>query len=280
MSTKPSLFVRAAAVLLAATALTTFSVSSNAAEQAHAAITQTPPAIRVVSAEPRELVEKLSVTGTIVAREEAAAGTDLNGLTVVALNADQGDMVMKGEVARRLDRSTLDTQLAQTDASRAQAEANIAQSGPDRRRRDRRPQAEEEHERAEALQKKGVAAQAQFDNAVNASDSATAKLGSAEKALSASQAQIAVIDAQKTEYRDPDRQDRSEGAGRRPGAGPQRHAWRHRLVDRRRRCSASPSIHEFELAADVPRRHCRGSARHAGRSALPAGGDPSTARSG
>ena len=35
---------------------------------------------RVIVAERRELVETLSVNGTIVARDEAAAGTDLNGI--------------------------------------------------------------------------------------------------------------------------------------------------------------------------------------------------------
>lgn len=42
-------------------------------------VVQAPPAIRVVAATRRELVETLSVTGTVVAREEAAAGTDLPG---------------------------------------------------------------------------------------------------------------------------------------------------------------------------------------------------------
>ena len=57
---------------------------------------QTPPAIRVVGAAKRELVETLSVNGTIVAREEAAVGTDLNGLAVVALNADIGRYSQEG----------------------------------------------------------------------------------------------------------------------------------------------------------------------------------------
>jgi HlyD family secretion protein len=47
------------------------------------------------------------------------------------------------------------------------------------------------------LQEKGVATQAQLDNAVNALDSAKARLVSAEKALAAAQAQLGVIDAQK-----------------------------------------------------------------------------------
>ena len=51
----------------------------------------TPPAIRVIAAETRDIVEKLAVSGTIVAREEANAGTDLNGMIVTQLNADQGD---------------------------------------------------------------------------------------------------------------------------------------------------------------------------------------------
>ena len=159
---------------------------------------QSPPAIRVVAAEKRELVERLSVNGTIMAREEAAVGTDLNGLTVLALNADIGDTVRKGEVLAVLDRSMLDTQLAQMDATRAQAEANIAQMEAqigDAEVAVR--QAEEALERAEALQLKGVATDAQRDNAVNALDSARARLDSAKKAAAASEAQLGVVDAQK-----------------------------------------------------------------------------------
>ena len=98
-----------------------------------------------------------------------------------------------------LDRSTLDTQLAQNEASRAQAEANIAQTqsqiaDAEVSRCGRRAKA---LERARTLQTKGFATKAELDNAVNAYDSAKAKLESAKRALFASQAQIAVIDAQK-----------------------------------------------------------------------------------
>lgn len=172
--------------------------ASFAASEASPIVKQVPPSIRVVASEKRELVETLSVNGTIVAREEAAVGTDLNGLTVIALNADEGDLVKKGDVMAVLDRSMLDTQLAQIEASRAQAEANIAQMRAqigDAEVGVR--QAKEALDRAEALQKKGVATDAQRDNAVNALDSAKAKLDSAEKALAASEAQLAVIGAQR-----------------------------------------------------------------------------------
>ena len=185
--------------LLASVALPTIAVAPGvAAEEAAPAKAPTPPAIRVVAAEMRDIVEKLSVSGTIVAREEANAGTDLNGMIVNQLNADQGDVVKKGEILAVLDRSTLDTQLAQNEASRAQAEANIAQTQSqiaDAEVSVR--QASEALERAKTLQTKGFATKAELDNAVNASDSAKARLESAKRALFASQAQIAVVDAQK-----------------------------------------------------------------------------------
>jgi len=175
MSAKSSLLLSAA--LLAATMLAGAPAASLAASEAAPIVRQVPPSIRVVAAEKRELVETLSVNGSIIAREEAAVGTDLNGLTVIALNADEGDFVNKGDVLAVLDRSMLDTQLAQIEASRAQAEANIAQMRAqigDAEVGVR--QAQEALDRADALQKKGVATEAQRDNAVNAFDSAKAKL--------------------------------------------------------------------------------------------------------
>ena len=185
-----------AAALLAAAALPVAALPAFAADAAPIAASPL-PAIRVVAAERRELVETLSVNGTVVARDEAAAGTDLNGMIVTALNADIGDIVKKGDVLAVLDRSMLQTQLAQMQATRAQAEASVAQM--EAQIADARigvKQGDEALERAIALQKKAVATQAQLDNAENAADSARAKVNSAVKALAATYAQLAVIDAQ------------------------------------------------------------------------------------
>ena len=184
------------ALLAGAAIMGGFTPASFAASEAEPVV-QTPPSIRVTRAERRELVETLSVTGTILPRQEAVAGTDLNGLTVTALNADEGDTVKKGDVLAVLDRSTLDTQLAQMQASRAQAEANIAQMNAQIGDAEVGvSQAKDALDRAKALQAKGVATEAQLDNARHAYDSANAKLVSAQKALAASQAQLGVIDAQ------------------------------------------------------------------------------------
>ncbi|RST87377.1 efflux RND transporter periplasmic adaptor subunit [Aquibium carbonis] len=184
----------AAALGYTQTALTAAPVEA----PADAVAVTAPPAIRVVAAERRELVERLVVTGSIVARQEAAVGVDLSGMIVQELMADQGDTVRKGQVLALLDRSMLETQLAQADANRAQAEASVAQVAAqitDAEIGVR--QAAESLDRARELQRKGIAAQSQLDNAVNAYDSAVAKLESARKALAASQAQLGVIDAQK-----------------------------------------------------------------------------------
>ena len=196
MSLRSSLLVTVAAAALVAVPIPA-AAPIFAAEQA-APAAQTPPAIRVVAAERRELVETLTLTGTVLPRQEAAAGTDLGGLTVMVLNADQGDRVTRGQVLAVVDRAALDVQLAQAEASRAQAEAAVAQAEAqigDARIGVR--QASEALERARALQAKGVATQSQLDSAVNAFDSAGARLTTAERARDAAAAQLGVIDAQK-----------------------------------------------------------------------------------
>ncbi|MBL8584470.1 MAG: efflux RND transporter periplasmic adaptor subunit [Rhizobiaceae bacterium] len=188
------------ATLFTATALaaTVLPLEAEAPPATTTIVKPTAPSIRVVSAERKEVVETLSVNGTVVAREEAAVGTDLNGMIVTALNADEGDTVRKGDVLATLDRSMLDTQLVEIEATRAQAQANIDQV--DAQIADAEVavrQSSEALERVRSLQTKGVATKAELDNAVNGFDSATARLNSARKALVASRAQLAVIDAKK-----------------------------------------------------------------------------------
>lgn len=196
MPRKP-LFAVTLAALMAGAAPTAIATGALAEAVAAAVPAQAAPAIRVVAAERRELVETVSVTGTIVPREEAAVGTDLNGMIVIGLNADQGDTVKKGDVLAMLDHAMLDTQLNQMQATRLQGEASVAQMQA--QIGDARvgvKQGEEALSRALALQQKGVATKAELDNAQNAADSARAKLVSAEKAMAATNAQLAVIDAQ------------------------------------------------------------------------------------
>lgn len=155
------------------------------------------PSILVATAAKREIVETLSVNGSVVPREEVAAGADVAGLMVIELAADEGDMVKKGQVLARLDRAALEVSLAQIDAQRAQAKAAVAQSDAQITEAEVGVrQALEAWQRAKALKGKGVATAAQYDDSVNAHDSAKARLETARMAKASSEAQIALIDVQ------------------------------------------------------------------------------------
>jgi HlyD family secretion protein len=88
-----------------------------------------PPAVTVVPATKREFVDRLFVSGTLVAREEAQVAARIDGLAIVELDAEDGDRVKEGQVLARLDRSQLDAMLAENDAAIRRADAAIDQAG-------------------------------------------------------------------------------------------------------------------------------------------------------
>lgn len=168
-----------------------------ASDAAPVASAQSAPSIQVVAASVRLLVQDLAINGTVYPREEAAVGSDLSGLTVLELHADQGDIVTKGEVLARLDRTTLETQLAQAKASRAQADAAVAQAKA--QIVDARiavSQTKDAMDRAGSLYEKNAGSKMQADNARYANESAEAKLETTQKAAASAAAQLDVIDAQ------------------------------------------------------------------------------------
>jgi HlyD family secretion protein len=87
-----------------------------------------PPAVTVVPATKREFVDRLFVSGTLVAREEAQVAARVDGLTIVEVDAEDGDRVKEGQVLARLDRTQLDAQLAENDAATKRADAAIDQA--------------------------------------------------------------------------------------------------------------------------------------------------------
>ena len=87
-----------------------------------------PPAVTVVPAVNREFVDRLFVSGTLVAREEAQVAARVDGLTIVELDAEDGDRVKEGQVLARLDRTQLDALIAQNDAATKRADAAIDQA--------------------------------------------------------------------------------------------------------------------------------------------------------
>src|ERR1700716_4442642 len=86
-----------------------------------------PIATTLARAERHSITETLTVTGSLVAREEIVIGAEVDGLRIVEILADVGDRVEQGQVLARLDGAMLRTQLAKNTATIAKAEATIAQ---------------------------------------------------------------------------------------------------------------------------------------------------------
>src|ERR1700704_1715502 len=86
-----------------------------------------PIATTLARAERHSITETLTVTGSLVAREEIVVGAEVDGLRIVEILADVGDRVEQGQALARLDGTMLRIQLAQNTSRLAKAEATIAQ---------------------------------------------------------------------------------------------------------------------------------------------------------
>ena len=87
-----------------------------------------PPAVTVVEAQTRKFTDRLFVSGTLTAREEVLVAPKIADLTVVEIDAEDGDRVAKDQLLARLDRTQLDALLAQNDAAKSRADASIDQA--------------------------------------------------------------------------------------------------------------------------------------------------------
>ena len=158
-----------------------------------------PPAVSVVQAATREFRDRLYVSGSLVAREEAMVGPQLDGLRITELLADDGDRVAKGQVLARLDRSQLDALMAESDAALARADAAVAQAQNAIAQFDAtNTQAQSDYARAQKLDQ-GVMSQSAIDSRASAARAGAAQLAGARSALAVALADKRSQDAQRRE---------------------------------------------------------------------------------
>ena len=129
-----------------------------------------------VTVERGPLVEQLRLDGVIEAVQQSTVSAQTSG-TVVELPFDVDDVVDAGVLIARLDDSEQRARFNQ-----ARADQDEAESALDDARR--------QFERIESLHERGVATQAEFDNARNALASARARLSRAEAAVAEATAQL------------------------------------------------------------------------------------------
>ncbi|MFY9292312.1 MAG: biotin/lipoyl-binding protein, partial [Methylorubrum rhodinum] len=158
------------------------------------------PAVSVVPAERREIVERAIVTGTLVPRDEILVAPEVEGLRIVELAVEEGDRVEKGAVLARLSLEMIETQEAANAAATAKAEAAILQA------RSQIVQAEAAQiearqalERAQSLVRTGNATAVTLEQRVSAAEGANGRLDAARAGLALAQADFAAAKAQARE---------------------------------------------------------------------------------
>ena len=122
------------------------------------------------------LVEHLRLDGVIEAVQQSTVSAQTAG-TVVELPFDVDDVVDAGALIARLDDSEQRARFNQTRADQAEAESGL-------------DDAQRQFSRIEALRERGVATQAEFDNARNALAAARARLARAQAAVAEAQEQL------------------------------------------------------------------------------------------
>lgn len=158
---------------------------------------EAPRMVRVTRVQTRPLEGGLSVSGVLVAREEAAVGTEIAGYRIARVLADEGQYVQQGQTLAVLDPTlinadvtTQQAQVTRAQAAVAQAQAALQQSQV------QAAQAAGEAARVAGLDGQGVLSQEAIDARRSAAASARAAVGSAQAAVRAAQADAAASRAQ------------------------------------------------------------------------------------
>ncbi len=187
-------------LLIAAFATATLAAPAFAVEAAPTLSAARAPAVTTANATRREIVESISLSGTLVARDEVLVGPEIEGLRIIELLVEEGDKVAKGAVLARLARDQLDALLAQSDAALTRADAAIAQANSQiEQAQANQTWTTQDLERAQVLLKQGSSTQAQVEQKTNAANAARAQLQSARDAVRVSEADKANIAAQRRE---------------------------------------------------------------------------------
>ncbi|SFK31335.1 efflux RND transporter periplasmic adaptor subunit [Methylorubrum salsuginis] len=155
------------------------------------------PAVSVVPAERREIVERAIVTGTLVPRDEILVAPEVEGLRIVELAVEEGDRVEKGAVLARLSLEMIETQEAANAAAIAKADAAILQAKSQIVQAEAaQVEARQALERAQALVKTGNATAVTLEQRVSAAEGAAGRLDAARAGLALAQADRAAAKAQ------------------------------------------------------------------------------------
>ncbi len=173
----------------------------HAAEAPPASGSTTPaPAVTIVSAANREIVEQAVVTGTLVPRDEILVAPEIEGYRITELLVEEGAEVEKGQVLARLSLEMIATQEAANVAAIAKAQAAIVQARSQIVQSEAaQTEANLSLERARSLIKTGNATAAVLEQRVSAAQGGEGRLAAAKGGLQLAEADLAAARAQSNE---------------------------------------------------------------------------------
>ncbi len=154
------------------------------------------PVVTVVPADPREIVERAAVSGTLVPRDEILVSPEVEGLRITELLVEEGDRVTKGQVLARLSNEMIVTQEASNAAAVARAQAAIVQAQSQIVQAEAaQVEAKLSYERAQTLIKTGNATAAVLEQRASAAQGAEGRLAAAKGGLKGAEADLATARA-------------------------------------------------------------------------------------
>ena len=159
-----------------------------------------PPAVSVVEAAPADFVETVLVTGSFVPREEILVAPEVDGLRVLELKAEEGDVVKKGDLLAVLVTEQIEAQLAANEAALAASTASIERAKSQIVEMEARvAEADAQLERARPLVKSQYLSESVYDQREAAARTSKALLASARSGLAQAEAEKTQIQAQRRE---------------------------------------------------------------------------------
>jgi len=169
--TKPRLLMLAAAIAAIFTVIVVLARQSASDGAGDGAVMVAKPALTVmaITPQPATLPIRISANGNITAWQEASIGTEANGLRLVSVKVNVGDVVQRGQVLATFAPETVAAELAQSSAAVAEAEAALAE-------------ARDSAQRAEELQTTGAMSAQQIHRYLIAERTARARLAAMQAA--------------------------------------------------------------------------------------------------
>lgn len=158
------------------------------------------PAVTVVPASLREMVEQAVVSGTLVPRDEILVSPEIEGLRITDLLVEEGARVERGQPLARLSLEMIVTQEAANAAALAKAQAAIVQARSQIVQAEAsKVEADQSLERARSLVRTGNATAVTLEQRVSAAQGADGRLDAAKGGLQMAEADLATAKAQGSE---------------------------------------------------------------------------------